>query len=136
MQFVTRVRVVIEKDERPLAAHVAGIAGAAEMTVVIVVLDVAGHTTGFELVRERILAVAVAAIELPVAAVQYKQCVARVVEARIVPADRAVAILTLLAALAVMDVVIGVAARTRRWCVLEGLVFVTAETRGIQMLAD
>ena len=50
MQFVTRVRVVIEKDERPLAAHVAGIAGAAEMTVVIVVLDVTGHTTGFELV--------------------------------------------------------------------------------------
>jgi len=80
--------------------------------------------------------VAVAAIELPVAAVQYKPRVARVVEARIVPANRAMAILTLLAALAVMDVVIGVAARTRRWCVLEGLVFVTAETRGIQMLAD
>ena len=79
---------------------------------------------------------AVAAIELPVAAVQYKPRVARVVKARIAPADRAVAILALLAALALVDVVIGVAARTRRRRVLKGLIFVTTKASGIEVLAN
>ena len=70
------------------------------------------------------------------AAVQHKPRVARVVEARLAPADRAVAILTLLAALALVDVVIGVAARTRRRCVLKSLIFVTTQASGIEMLAD
>ena len=79
---------------------------------------------------------AVAAIELPVAAVQYKPRVARVVKARIAPADRAVAILALLAALALVDVVIGMAARTRRRRILKRLIFVTTKTSGIEMLAN
>ena len=50
MQFMIRVSVVIEYDERPLAAYMAGIAGTAEMSVVIVVLEVTGQTSGVELV--------------------------------------------------------------------------------------
>ena len=79
---------------------------------------------------------AVAAGEFRMMAFEREVRVACMVEARIFPAGRIVAIAALLAALAVMCIVLRMAAVTRRRRVLEGLVRMAVETARLQVFAD
>jgi len=64
------------------------------------------------------------AAQLTVVAIQRELCISRVIETRVVPSGRAVAVLAVLAALTVVRVVFSVTAVTGRRCVLERLIFV------------
>lgn len=136
VQVVIRVPVMVEGDRSPVVADVTGIAAGSEMAVVIVVVAVTGHAGGLELVGERVVAVAIAAAQLPVVAVQDEVGVARVAETGVVPSCRAVTILAFSPALAVMRVVFGMTREARRRCALERVVLVTIEAGRIGMIAN
>ena len=70
---------------------------------------------------------AVVAAQLTVVAVQCELRISCVIETRVVPSNRAVAVLAFLAALAIVRVVFRVAAVTGRRCVLERLIFVASK---------
>ena len=107
MQFVFRVGGMVECHERPFGADVAGVTGAAEVSFVLIVLEVARDTGSVELIDEGVLAVAVAAAQFAMVSLQNKFRVPGMIEARIVPAGRAVTVLALLAAPAFVRIVIG-----------------------------
>lgn len=64
VNLVIRVGVVIKPDKRPVAAHVAGIAGGTQEPIVIIVVEVAGNAGHVEFISERVFAVTVAATKL------------------------------------------------------------------------
>ena len=79
---------------------------------------------------------AAVATQLTVVAVQCELCISCVIKARVVPSDRAVAVLAFLAALTIVRVVFRVAAVTRCGSVLERLVFVAGKALGLEMETD
>jgi hypothetical protein len=80
-----------------------------------------------QLIRERILTMTVVAAQLAVVAVKCELRVSRVIETRVVPSNRAVAVLAFLAAPAIMRIVFRVTVKTCRLCLLERLVFVASK---------
>ena len=136
VQGVVRVGVVIEDDVVPGVAGVAALAGSPEMTLVLVVVLVAGDAGDLELIGKGILAVTIAAGQVRVFTVEREAGIARVVEERVFPSGRTVAIAALLAALAVVRIVFRVAAVTGHRRLLECLVGVTVQAGRLQMFAD
>ena len=106
------------------------------MTVVIIVLEVARDARDIHLVVERILAVAVAAGQLRMPSIPGETRVARVIELRIFPAGRRVAVAAILSAAPVMGVVLGVAVETGGRRCLECLILVATRALGFCVLAD
>ena len=136
VQRVVRVDIVVEVNRRPRLGRMAGLTGSSEMTVVVVVLEMAGDACDVQFVVEWILAVTVTACQLRVLAIERKTRVAHMIEFGVRPCGRRVAVAAFLAAAAVMGIVLGVAVEAiRRWR-LEGLVFVAAGTLRLCMLAD
>ena len=76
------------------------------------------------------------ATQLAVVAVQRELCISCMIEARVVPSSRAVAVLALLAALAIVRVVFRVAAVTCRRRALERLVFVAGKALRLKVETD
>jgi hypothetical protein len=70
---------------------------------------------------------AVVAAQLTVVAVKCELRISCVIETRVVPSSRPVAVLAFLAALAIVRVVFRVAAVTCRRCALERLIFVASK---------
>lgn len=64
VNLVVRIRIVVELHEGPVTADMAGLALATKMTIMVVVLDVAGHTGHFQIIGKRFVAVAVSATEV------------------------------------------------------------------------
>lgn len=108
MECVARIRVVVESNELPISADMAGVALDSTVTVMAVVVQMARDASSVELVGKGVFAVAVAAAQLTMMTIQRKIGVQGMVEARILPPGRAVAVLTFLAAPAVMHVVVAV----------------------------
>ncbi len=136
VQHVVRVGVVIEEDRRPRLGRMAGLAAGPEVTVVIIVFQVTGNAGDVQFVSERVLAMAVATALLGVFSVECEVRVARMIEFRVVPAGRRVAIAAPLSAATVVGIVFSVAIEAPGWRGLEGLVFVTARAFGLGVLAD
>ena len=88
IQRAPGIRCMIEADGRPFFGHVAGLAGPAEVPLVIVVLEMAGHTRHVQFVGERVLAVAVTAFGHRMAAGQREARITPVIEFRIRPTGR------------------------------------------------
>ena len=87
-QCMARIRSMIEADGGPFFRHMAGLAGLSEMPLVIVVLEMTGHTRHVEFVGERIFAVTVAAFGQCVTSGERETRVPPVIEFRIGPASR------------------------------------------------
>ena len=127
MDFVVRVDVVVELYEFPPGADMAGVARSAQVTVVIVILEVAGNAGHIELVREGIIAVALTTREIRMVPVKREPGVPRMVKACIVPTNRAMAVLALLATFAVVHIVLSVAAIAGYRRIRKRVVFVAVE---------
>ena len=136
VQHVVRVGVVLEENRRPRLGGMAGIAGGAEMTVVVVVFQVTGDAGDVQFVGERVLAMAVATALLGMFSVEREVRIARMIELRVVPAGRRVAIAALLSTATVVGVVFGMAVEARRRRGLEGLVLVATGAFGFGVFAD
>lgn len=135
-QRVARILAVVEAHFRPTAAGVAGFAALAEMPVVIVILAMAGDAGHVELVGERVLAVAALATLLGVLAVEHEIRIAIVIEARIVPAPRAVAVAAFIAAAAIVRIVFCMTVVAFRRRVPERVIGVAVEACRFLVLAD
>lgn len=133
---VLRVGVMVEVNCRPCFRSMAGIAGAPEMTFMIVVLEMAGDAGNVHFVVERILAVAVAAGKFRVPTLQCELRVTGMIELGVLPPCRRVTFAALLPAAAVVSVVLGVAVEAvLRWR-RERLVCVAARTISFPVLTD
>ena len=135
-QSVFRDFFMIETNLGPAAAGVAGFASFAEMAFVIVVLEVAGNTCHIELIGERVFAVAAIAILFGMLAVQHEIRIAIVIEARVVPAFRAVTVAAIVAATALVCIVLGMAVVALGRCILEGVVLMAVQAGGLQVFAN
>lgn len=114
MNFVIGIDVMLECDLCPISRNMTGLADVAEVCVVIVILEVAGYATGFQLIRERILAVTIIATQIVVPSVQCKLRITRMIETGVVPTCWSVTVFALLATLAVVRIVFGMAVVTAR----------------------
>jgi len=135
-QLVVRVRVVIKERFGPRIAGVAGVALIAAMTIMLVIFKMAGRAGHIHLVLKRILGVAVATGEICMFEEQLKICVARMIEARVVPVGRVMAILTLLPGATFVNVVAGMTGKAGRRRVLVRLVLVAIPAFRLTMFAD
>ncbi len=136
VQRVLRVDIMVELHGGPRCGGVAGVAGDPEMTLVVVVLEMAGDTGDIVFVVEWIFAVAVTAAQFGVPAVQRETCVARMVELRVVPTRRRVAVATFVSAAAIVRIVFGMAVEALRRRRLERLILVATRAFGFRVLAD
>ena len=136
IEHVVRVGVVIEEDRRPRLGCMAGLAGGPEVTVMVVVFEVTGDAGDVQVIGERVLAMTVATALLGVFSIERKVRIARMIEFRVVPAGRRVAIAALLSAATVVGVVFGVAIEARGRRGLEGLVFVATGAFRLCVFAD
>ncbi len=78
----------------------------------------------------------VVAVQLSVVAIERELRISCVVKARVVPSSRAVAVLALLAALAIVRIVLRMAVKTHRLCLLKRLILVAIETSGLSVAAN
>lgn len=85
VQQVIRVSVMIKKRFRPIVGAVTAFTFVTEVTVVLVVFQMAGDTGRFQRIGERVLAVTIIAGKLRMAAVQDEIGIPGMVKARIVP---------------------------------------------------
>jgi hypothetical protein len=108
----------------------------AVVTVVVIVLEMTSDTFHVEFVVKRIVAVTVIASQLDVTSFQYEVGIACMIEARVSPRDRVVAIVTLSSAAAFVSIVICMAVEAGIRYVREGVGLVTVEARALQMLSD
>lgn len=134
-QRVAGVFAVVKAHFRPAAAGVAGFASFAEVTFVIVVLEMAGNTGHIEFIGERVLAVAAGAFLFGVLAVQYEIRVAVVIETGVVPAFWIVTGAAFVAATAVMRIVLGMTVIAIRRRVLKCVVLMAVQAGGFLVLA-
>jgi len=88
VQRVVRVDIVVEVNCRTGLGRMAGLTGGPEMSVVVVVLKMAGHACDIQIIVEWVVTVAVGAGQLGVLPVQCKTCVARMIEFRVGPCSR------------------------------------------------
>lgn len=136
MEGVICVYIVIKRDEFKTVRRMAGFALFAEVTVVVVILKMAGHACGTQAVTERILAVAVTACEQSMFAGQLEGCVTSVVKRRVLPSSRLVTVLTLFPAASSVGVIAGMASITGCWRFCECLVSVAVEAGCRLMFSD
>ena len=92
----------------------AGVALIAIVAIVFIVFEMAGHAGRIHFVRKGTLRMAVATRQFCMAIKQLKFCVAGMIEARVIPVFRGMAVCTVVTAAAVMGVVFGVTANTGR----------------------
>jgi hypothetical protein len=135
-QPVVRIRVMIEKRLGPGIARMAGVTLVAAVAVVLVILEMAGRACHIHLVLKWILGMAVAACQLGMFEEQLEIGVTGVIETRVAPVGRVMAIFTLLAGAALVNVVIAVTGEAGRRRVLMRLVFVAVPAFHLTMLAD
>ena len=114
----------------------AGIALVTPVAVMLVILEMTGCTGHIHLVLKRILGVAVATRQIRMFEEQLKICVARMIEARVVPVGRVMAILTLLPGATFVNVVVGMTGKAGCRRVLVRLVLVAIPAFRLTMLAD
>ena len=136
VQRMPGVSIMVELHGGPGSADMAGIARVTEMACMVVVFQVAAGTSSIELVRERILAMAIATGQVRMAASQRKPCVTCMIEARIAPSGRRMAIAALLAATSVMGVIFGMAAVAGGPRVPESLVRVAGSAFSVEVVAN
>lgn len=96
----------------------------------------AGDARDVELIGKRIRAVAITAILFCVLAIENEPSVACMIEARIIPTHRVVAIATFIAAAAIMCVVFGVAAKAGCRRILECVVCMTIRACRLPMFSN
>lgn len=135
-QCIFRDLFMIEANVGPAAAVVAGFASFAEVAFVVVVLQVAGDTCHIKFIGERVLAVAAIAVLFGMLAVQHEIRIAIVIEARVVPAFRAVTVAAIVAATALVCIVLGMAVVALGRRVLEGIVLMAVQASGLQVFAN
>ena len=136
VQAVPGIHGVVETYSVPRTAGMTGIAGVTKVTVMTVIVPVTGDATGLQSVRERIIAVTIRAAQSAVATDEIKSSVSAMIEARVAPAKWRMAVVTLLAAAAVVNIVRRVAAITCRGRAEECLVLVTAAATCASVFAD
>lgn len=135
-QRVAGILAMVEVNVRPTATGVAGFAALTEMSFVIIVFAVAGDAGHIELIGERVLAVAAVAALLGMLAVEHEIRIPVVIEARIVPAARAVAVTARIATAAIMCIVLRMTVIALGRCTLERVISMAVEARGFLVLAD
>ena len=135
-QRIAGVLAVVEAHFRPAAAGMAGFAALAEMPFVIVVFEMTRDAGHLEFVRERVFTMATVAVLLRMLAVEYEIRIPIVIEARIVPATRAVAVAALIAATTIVCIVFRVTVVALRRGVLKRVVGMAVETCRLLVLAD
>ena len=135
-QHIVGIRIVIENAACPVVSAVAGLAGFAEVTFVIVILEVTGNAGRLQLVGEWILAVTIVASNFRVPSGQQKVRVSCVIEGRIEPVGGLMAVAALGAAAAIMRVVIGMTVVAGCGRLQECLIFVTVQTCRCQVFAE
>jgi len=135
-QCIFRDLFMIEANVCPAAAGVAGFASFAEVAFVIVVLEVAGNTCHIEFIGERVLSVAAIAVLFGMLAVEHEIRIAIVIEARVVPAFRAVTVAAFVAATALMCVILGMAVVALGRRVLERIVLMAIKAGRLQVFAN
>lgn len=135
-QRIIRIRIVIENAVRPVIRTVARLAAFSEVAFVVVFFEVTGYAGHLQLVCKRVLAVTVVASDFGVPSCQQKVCVSCMVEGRVEPIGRLMAIAALGAAATIMCVVVGMAVVAGGGCLGERLIFVTVEASGRQVFAE
>lgn len=130
------VPVVIEARGSPRIIVVAVPAVCRVMSVMVVVIEMAGDAGRVEAVGKRIAAVTTVTCQARMAPQQFEICIAGVIETRVRPVERTVTILASFSTAAIMRVIFCMAAEARLWRTLEGLIFMAVETGHICVLAN
>ena len=136
VEGVAGVQGMIELHLGPSDTHMARLALPAEMALVVVVFLVTSDALHGELVRKRIVAMASVAVLLRMFVIERKASVATVIKAGVVPAERAVACTTLVAAAPFVRIILGMASVARRRRIGERIVGVTVEAGRFLVFAD
>jgi len=131
-----RVDIMIESRLRPCVRNMTGVAALAKMTVVIVIVGVAGEAGGDQLVGKWVFAMAVVARERRVLPGEIECRIARVIERGVEPPGWLVAVAAFRTAAALMRIVSLVAAVASGRRFQEGLVGVTAKAGGLFVFSD
>lgn len=129
VQGVAGIREMIETYFRPARARVAGFALFPEMAFVVVVFKMTIDALHRQLIGERVVTMTGLAFLLRMFVLEQKACITIVIEARVVPAQRAMAVAALVAAAAVMCVILGMTAVTGRGRIRKRVVGMTVKTR-------
>ena len=129
VQGVAGIREMIETYFRPARARVAGFALFPEMAFVVVVFKMTIDALHRQLIGERVVTMTGLAFLLRMFVLEQKACITIVIEARVVPAQRAMAVAALVAAAAVMCVILGMKAVTGRGRIRKRVVGMTVKTR-------
>jgi len=127
---------MIEAGVFPGTAGMTGAAIGAEVTVVVVIFEVATRARDVEFVRKRVFGVTFATFHFAMLTVECELCVAGVIETGIGPARRRMTVVTFLATASFMDIVFRMAAGAGRFSAQKGLVFVASAALGGGMIAD
>lgn len=106
------VDIVVEKYLSPCIADVAGVTTFTEVTFVVVIFLMAADALRVEPIGKGVVAVAIAAAQRGVLSIDRKIGIPGMIEARIVPADRRMAVVTLLAAAPVVGIILFMTAKT------------------------
>lgn len=135
-ELVLGIPVVIECDRRPVLGNMAVIALLTEMALMIVFLEVTRNAGDFQRVRERILAMTIITSKTHMAAVQRKLGVTVMIETRVVPIRRIVAIFAVFSASSVVGIILLVASEAGRRRQSESVVRMAIQTSDFLVLAE
>ena len=130
------IPVMIKASGWPFIIGMAAPAVCAVMTVVVIVFQVATDTFRIHFIGKRIRAVTILARQQGVTPQQAKIRIAIVIETRISPVNRVVAIFALLSAATIVCIIGSMAAVAGFRRVLEDLRFVTVKACSIQVITD
>ncbi len=136
VQGMTGIDRVIELHGRPAGRHVAGVALASEVAVVLVVVLMAGDTVHRQGIGEGVVTVACVTALLAMFAKQREARITFVIEACVFPAHRAMAVTALVSAAAVVRIVLRVAVVAGSRCICKCVIGMTVQALGPLMLPD
>ena len=135
-QCMRGIPVVVKEDVCPERVAVAIATLGAKMTVVLVVVQVAGNAGRLQLISERLFGMTIIANQLGMAATESKARVPAMVETGIGPGHGVMAAIALLATSSVVDIVVSMAVVARGRRVLKRLVLMAVSASGFAVSAD
>jgi hypothetical protein len=127
---------MIEADFCPIVIRVTTRAIRTVVPLVFIVIEVATHAIHLQLIAEWVVAMTRVTAQVGVATQQVEVGIAKMVEARVGPGLFVVAIATLFAASAFVNIIRGMTPVAIRWRILVRLVFVTPGTFHVLMHSD
>ena len=135
-QLVFRVPVVVKGRLGPVVIAVAAIAFLAIVAFMTVIFEVTVNAFRSHLVLEWVFRMAIVTSQQRMFSLEWKVRVSRMIETRVMPIRRVMAVLAFLSTAAVVCIVALVATEAGSWRVLIGFVHVAVETIGFVVLAD